>query len=318
MQRVLITGINGFVGPYLARELRGRGVEVRGTAFGRTPPHPLELGLEPTELDVRDPAAVRDLVRTERPDAIIHLAAFSSPAESRAAPLLTMDVNLVGTTHLLEALRLDAPGTRCLVVGSSDVYGQVPETALPVTEDAPLAPESPYAVTKMAVDFLAERYVQAFGLDVVRVRPFNHTGPGQTERFVCSDFAAQVARAERTPGAEVHVRDPSVCRDFTDVRDMCRAYALTLEHGARGAVYNLCSGRSVSMGEVLATLASLARVPLTVTEGPTRAAGALGRSLYGSAARFEAVSGWRPEIPFERTLADLLDEWRARIASESA
>ncbi|MBI2080707.1 MAG: GDP-mannose 4,6-dehydratase, partial [candidate division NC10 bacterium] len=226
--------------------------------------------------------------------------------------------NAGGTVSLLEAAAAAAPGARVLVIGSAEAYGEVEEDDLPLTEDRPLRPLTPYGLSKAAAEKVALFYARSRGLPVLVARAFNHTGPGQEPTFVCSDFARQIARIEAgLTGAVLRVGDLTARRDFSDVRDVVRAYDLLLEKGTPGETYNVCSGRAWSIGEILEILRGLAGTPIAVEADPTR-----GRSedvpvLVGSFAKLEAATGWRPAIPLPRTLKDLLDSWRAVVEKEA-
>lgn len=315
--RVLITGATGFAGRHLTSYCAGLGQEVhalvrpgrQSAAPGGAIAHAAELG---------DPAAVAGVLRDAAPDAVVHLAGASSVGASFAAPLETWEVNLGGTLSVLEALRAEAPDTRALIVTSGEIHGRVSVEDLPVTEQTPLRPLSPYGASKAAADLAAGQYREAYGLNAVRVRAFNHVGPGQDPRFVLPNVARQiaVAEAEGAERVEVRVGNLDTRRDFTDVRDMVRAYALLLERGDPDAVYLACSGRSLPVRDLIEGLAPLARIPVTFTShGGLRRAGEQ-PDLYGSPARLDADTGWRPEIPIDTTLADTLDWWRERVAQE--
>jgi GDP-4-dehydro-6-deoxy-D-mannose reductase len=324
--RVLITGAAGFVGRHLARHLRAAGHTVVGLD---SPLHPEALrwsedaGLDLREADVADRHALFSRLAEVHPDAVVHLAAVSSVADSLRDPLLTWRVNLTGTLNLLDAVREHTPGARVLVVSTSEVYGRVLPEAQPITEDHPLRPVTPYAASKAAADLAAFQYAAAYGLDVVRVRPFNHTGPGQSDRFVCSNFARQVAELEKravrdeasaAAGAlSLRVGNLDAERDFTDVRDVVRAYELALLKGERGAVYNLAGGRPRPVRWVAETLVRLARVRIEIVRDPARERPVDLPLVCGSADRFAALTGWQPAIPLDQTLADLLDDWRRRV-----
>ncbi len=308
-QRVLVTGVNGFVGPYLARALVERGHRVAATHYGAFAPHPVPLPpIEPlVELDVRDGDAVAGAIASTRPDAIIHLAGFSEPQRSMAQPALTTQINVIGTFHVLEAVARVAPSARCVVVGSGDVYGAQEPGSAPFTEDSPIRPTNPYAVTKAAADWLAGGY--ACGpqrLDVVRVRPFNHTGPGQQRGLVCPDFAYGIAAlaAAGARSGTLAVGNLDAAKDFSDVRDIARGYVLALEQGERGAVYNLASEHTLSVRSIFETLARIAGVEVTPTPRAGLAAGPA-VAVRASAARFRERTGWVAEIPFDQTLGEL-------------
>jgi GDP-4-dehydro-6-deoxy-D-mannose reductase len=316
--RVLITGFTGFVGSHLADYLVARGdVEVFGMHRWRSRMDNVEHlrgRVQMVECDVRDAAAVRRVIREVRPDRIFHLAAQSYVPTSWLAPAETLGGNVLGQLNLFEAVReLDWP-TRIQVAGSSEEYGLVLPSDVPIREESPLRPLSPYAVSKVAQDLLAYQYWQSYRLHVVRTRGFNHTGPRRGEVFVTSNFARQVAEIEKG------LREPVVLvgnldsvRDFTDVRDMVQAYWLALEKGVPGDVYNICSGRGHTARQVLDILLGLAHVQVTVREDPARMRPSDVTLLVGDCSKFQAVTGWRPTIPFEVTLKDLLEHWRKRV-----
>jgi GDP-4-dehydro-6-deoxy-D-mannose reductase len=308
--RVLVTGIGGFVGPWLARALAAAGHEVHGVVRegDEAPP-----GVASHAADVTDRAAIERVVAAVAPGGVVHLAAVSFVPEADADPAEAYRVNLGGTLAVLGAVRAVAPAARVLYVGSSDAYGAVRREELPIGEDVPFRPLSVYGATKGAADLAAGQWARGFGLDVVRARPFNHTGPGQTARFVCAALARQVARIERgeqEPVLVVGNADP--VRDFSDVRDVVAGYAALLERGRRGEAYNLCSGEGTSIAEVIALLRTHARVPLRVRSDPALRRPVEVERLVGSHARATADTGWRPSIPLADTLRDVLDDWRAR------
>lgn len=315
--RVLITGATGFAGRHLTSYCAGRGDDVhalvRAGREGAVGP-----GAVPHVAELRDHAALAALLRELSPDGVVHLAGASSVGASFAEPLQTWDVNLGGTLALLEALRAEAPDTPALIVTSGEIHGRVPVEQLPVTPETPLRPLSPYGASKAAADLAAGQYRAAYGVRAVRVRAFNHVGPGQDPRFVLPNVARQIARAEAAGAerVEVIVGNLDTRRDFTDVRDIVRAYALLLERGDPDAVYMACTGRSLPVRDLIEGLAPLARIPVTFrSDGGLRRAGEQ-PDLYGSPARLAADTGWRPEIPIDTTLADTLDWWRERVAQE--
>jgi len=274
------------------------------------------LGCRLWTLDLRDADAVRDLVAHIRPDRIYHLAGQAFVPRSFAAPWETLEVNIRGTLNLLEAVRALKLETRILVVSSAEIYGAAAADSLPLTESAPFVPSSPYSVSKIAQDMLAWQYARAHSLHVVRARPFNHIGTGQSADFAVPNWASQIAAAElglREP--IVAVGNLAAARDFTDVRDVVRAYALALERGVAGAVYNVCSGVPQTMQHVLETLISLSRTPIAVRVDPERVRPIEIPVLYGSYARLQADTDWRPQISLVQSLTDVLNEWRARLRS---
>jgi GDP-4-dehydro-6-deoxy-D-mannose reductase len=317
--RVLITGFTGFVGSHLAEHLLERGdCEIHGLYRWRSRMENVEHLLDRVELvegDIADAAAMRRAISTSRPDWIFHLAAQSFVPTSWTSPGETLDVNLQGQINLFESIREAKLQPRIQIACSSEEYGLVHAEETPIREENPLRPLSPYAVSKVGQDMLAYQYHASYGLDVVRTRGFNHTGPRRGPVFVCSNFARQVASIEAgMQDAVIRVGNLEARRDFTDVRDMVRGYAAALEHGESGEVYNLCSGESHSVQEVLDLLLSMSNLDVRVQPDPDRMRPSDVPILQGSAARFEAVSGWKPQIEFRQTLQDLLDFWRDRIA----
>ena len=296
MTAALVTGGGGFAGRYLV-ELLGDGVAAPASA----------------ELDLVDAAAVRAAVAELQPDAIFHLAAFSSPSESWNRPDQGLLTNLAMTLNLLEAARHEAPNATVVLVGSGQVYGDAP--ALPITEDQPLEPGNPYAVGKAASDMLGRQYAEAFGMRVVRLRPFNHAGPRQSDEYVVSSLARQVAEAEAAGQSEMTLRtgNPESRRDVTDVRDVVRAYALAAK--LDGGAFNVCSGRSASVAELGELVAQHARIPVRHEVDPARLRANDARDMRGSHDRLTAATGWNPEIPLDQTVLDTLAWWRERLSA---
>jgi GDP-4-dehydro-6-deoxy-D-mannose reductase len=316
--RVLVTGIGGFAGPPVTAALVAAGHRVHGLVRsepGRATALPVEA-LHGGNLD--DPADVERVVAAVAPDALVHLAGMSFVPAAEQDPRAAYRANVEGTLAVLGAVRARAPRARVLVVTSSEIYGAVTPAELPITEDAPLRPRTVYGASKAAADVAAGQWARAYGLDVVRARPFNHTGPGQDAAFVCSALARRLARVEIGAHApEVQVGNLDPVRDFSDVRDVAAGYVALLERGRSGEAYNLCSGEGASVAEVLAILRTHARVPVRVVSDPAlRRAGDLPR-VVGSHARATRDTGWQPRIPLADTLAAVLDDWRRRVATES-
>jgi GDP-4-dehydro-6-deoxy-D-mannose reductase len=316
--RVLITGVTGFVGSHLADYLQAQdGIEVLGTHRWRSRMDNIahlrgRIGL--VECDLGDAPAVRRMLEAVRPDRVFHLAAQSYVPTSWLAPSETFRTNVLCQLNLFEAARELKLETRFQIAGSSEEYGLVKPDEVPIREDNPLRPLSPYAVSKVAQDFCAYQYWMSYRLFIVRTRGFNHTGPRRGEVFVTSNFARQIAEIEkglREPVVRVGNLDAQ--RDFTDVRDMVRAYWLALERGEPGEVYNLCSGRAYRIGQVLDILLGLSPAKVTVQEDPARLRPSDVPVLLGDCSRFRQATGWTPTIPFEVTLKDLLDYWRERV-----
>ena len=313
--RVLITGVTGFVGPYLAAELAAEPeVELFGMALdagGAQAGGALPSGITILLGDVTADGSIRDVLEEARPDVVFHLAGASSGAAAWHRPVACYEVNAVGTLRLLEGIRrLGLAGTT-IVASSGEVYGSAEDEAHPLTEDSPLRPLSPYAASKASQDLVAAQYPRAYGMRVIRLRLFNHTGPRHPEQFVASSFARQIARIERglqEPVLEVGNLDAR--RDFVDVRDVARAYRLAVRSDVTGDVFNVCSGRAVSIRRILELLLGLARCEVVVHPDPERMRPADIPLLIGDPRRFREATGWIPEIPLEQTLSDLLDWWR--------
>ncbi|HYI80957.1 MAG TPA: GDP-mannose 4,6-dehydratase [Thermoleophilaceae bacterium] len=294
MTEALVTGGSGFAGRYLV------GLLDDGVAAPSR-----------SELDLGDAAAVRAHVAELQPTTIFHLAAFSSPSTSLDHPDQGLLTNLAMTLNLLEAVRHEATAATVVLVGSGQVYGDAPR--LPITEETAVEPGNPYAVGKAASDMLGHQYAETFGLRVVRLRPFNHAGPGQRDEYVVSSLARQVAEAEAAGLAEVTLRtgNPESRRDFTDVRDVVRAYALAAK--LDGGAFNVCSGRSASVAELVELVAKDARIPVHHEVDPARLRAHDARDLCGSHERLTAATGWKPEIPLDRMVRDTLDWWREQL-----
>ena len=315
--RVLITGITGFVGSHMAEYVLAKGAQVFGSTRWRSKTENIEhLRSKVTfiESDLRDLSSVRALLETSVPDYIVHLAAQSFVGVSWHAPAETLTTNIISQVNLLEALRGLKMSPRFLAVGSSEEYGLVLEDEVPIKETNPLRPLSPYAVSKVTQDMMGYQYFKSYGLPIIRTRAFNHEGPRRGDVFVTSNFARQVAEIEaglREP--VVYVGDLTPRRDYSDVRDIVRGYWLLLERGEPGEVYNLCSGRSWSIQQVLDFVLSLSTVKgIEVKTDPARLRPSDVMILEGDPTKMHKATGWKVEIPFERTLTDLLDYWRQR------
>ncbi len=320
--RVLITGITGFVGSHMAEYALAKGVEVFGACRWRSNTEniaALRSKLRIIEADLRDQSSVQEMLATTQPDLIFHLAGQSQVMTSWHAPAETLQTNVIGQVHLLEAIRQrGGKFPRVLVVGSSEEYGLVEERDLPVTEDHQLQPLSPYAVSKVSQDLLAYQYFRSYGIPCIRARAFNHDGPRRGEVFVTSAFARQIAEIElgmREP--VILVGNLNARRDYTDVRDIVRGYWLLLKKGVPGEVYNLCSGRSHAIREILDFFLTQSKVKkIEVREDPTRLRPSDLPNLFGCAERIRAATGWVPTIPFEQTLLDVLNYWREKVKAE--
>lgn len=322
--RALVTGITGFVGGHLTEHLTAEGDLVVGLSHsGRWPAgldHLARLArVEPFDLLRGTVESLADLLARKRPEAIYHLAAQANPRASLDDPRGTWDLNLGGALTLLEAVRragLD-PAPRVVLVGSGVSYGNPAPEHLPVTESCPLRPNNPYAASKAAADLLGIQHFLSHGAPVVMARPFNHAGPRQDDRYALSSFARQVAEVERGDRARIEVGNLDVVRDFTDVRDIVRAYRLLATDGRPGEVYNIGTGRDVPLSAMLATLCRLARRPVEVVVDPDRVRPVDQPLLLADASKLRLDTGWEPRYTLDQTLADMLDAWRAALADAS-
>jgi len=312
---VLITGATGFVGTYLRQQvIATAGWSLVGTTFPDAAPPPTHPREQFIHLDLRQVEEVRALLMNQRPDAIIHLAAQSHVPTAYKDPWGTLENNLRGQLNLLEMCVALELKPRFLVIGSGEEYGRDTPEAMPLREDHPLRPENPYSVSKVAQDVLGYQYFISYGIPVIRMRPFNHVGPGQSPKFVLAAFAQQVARIEAGLQEPVlYVGNLSPARDFTDVRDVVRAYMLALLKGEPGEVYNVCSGTARTIQSLINRLLELARVPISVEVDPERYRPADVPTIFGCAEKLRQATGWEPEIPFEQTVQDVLNDWRGRV-----
>jgi len=320
--QLLITGITGFVGSHMAEHALAQGAEVFGSFRWRSKTDNIDhLRSKVTlvESDLRDLSSVRALLEAANPTHVIHLAAQSFVHASWKTPAETLTTNILAQVNLLEGLRGLKMSPRFLVVGSSEEYGHVEDDELPIKETNPLRPLSPYAVSKVGQDLMGYQYWKSYGMLIVRSRAFNHEGPRRGDVFVTSNFARQVAEIEaglRDP--VILVGDLTPRRDYSDVRDIVRGYWTLLERGEPGEVYNLCSGRSWSIQQVLDFLLEQSRVrDIQVQTDPSRLRPSDVMVLEGDPSKVEKATGWKVEIPFERTLKDLLAYWRQRTWSSS-
>jgi GDP-4-dehydro-6-deoxy-D-mannose reductase len=316
MKRVLITGISGFVGYFLAKHLQTSGnFEILGTIHSdesrkKITDLPSDINLK--QLDITQVQPVTDVIFDFKPDYIYHLAAQTSPSDSFQNPSEFLSNNIISQVNILEAVRKnDKKDTKVLVVSSGEIYGKLKQEDLPLSETTPLRPTSPYAVSKIAQDYLGLQYYLSYGLHTIRVRPFNHIGPRQDPRLVVPAFAKQIAEIEKGKKEPILlVGNLNAERDFTDVRDIVRAYALLMEKGIAGEVYNIGSGVSLKIEDILHKLLSLSAVEVTVKTDESKLRPSDIPQISVNCDKLTSFTGWQPEIPIEQTLKDTLDYWR--------
>ena len=297
--KAVVTGSHGFVGPHLIAHLTSCGDHVA--------PADRSMGV-----DIRDPRSIGAVLAREEPEVVYHLAGMADVGASWDDPAATFEVNANGTLHTLAAARA-AGVRRVLVVSSADVYGIVDSDALPIDEDQPLRPVSPYGVSKAAAELLALQAWTGHGLETIRVRSFNHIGPGQSPKFVAAALASRVAQAEHDGSSSVSVGNLTPRRDFTDVRDVVRAYRAAMVDGEAGEVYNVASGRDVSIEHLARSLLDRAVAPLELDIDPALQRPVDNPISVGDASRLHAATGWTPDIPLDQTLSELLDAMRAQL-----
>jgi GDP-4-dehydro-6-deoxy-D-mannose reductase len=317
---VLVTGITGFVGSHFTEYALRQGAKVFGSSFpgtGDTNIGHLRHDIDVTDVDLRDTAAVAELLDRAAPNWIVHLAAQSFVGGSWAGPQETLTNNILCQLNVLEAVRQAGARPRIVIAGSSDQYGDVQESELPIAETAPFRPLSPYAVSKVAQDLLGYQYWRSYGIPVIRARAFNHEGPRRGEAFVTSSLARQIAEIEEQRcDPVIRVGNLTARRDYTDVRDIVRGYWRLLEGGEAGEAYNLCSGRAWSIQAILDFLLAEARVrPIDVQSDPALLRLSDVPVLIGDPRKIHRALGWQAEIPFEQTLRDMLGYWREDVAS---
>lgn len=315
-----ITGINGFVGVHLARALVARGDAVSGVYHPDTSAGELKRECPHARIsaiDILDAGCLRDFLRRIRPDHIYHLAAQSHVPTSWKDPAGTFRVNVLGTLNLIEAAARKANPPRLLLVSSGDVYGDATNIKAALKENSPINPRNPYAASKAAAEWMGRIVAESKKMPLVCVRPFNHIGPGQAPTFVASDFAQQIALIEaRRAKPRIRVGNLDVRKDFTDVRDMIRAYMLAIEKAHAGQVYNLCSGKSYTIREILDVLVNLGAVKPKIILEQSRLRPSWSNVVRASAAPFTKLTGWKPQYSIRQTLADILEYWRERVQSE--
>lgn len=305
----LVTGASGFAGSHLVDRLRQSHSRVAAWAHTRAEGTGDSDAVSWTQVDILDPAAVREAVGALQPEVIYHCAGLAHVAESWRNADQALRVNAIGTHHLLEAVREVSPHSRTVVVGSGMIYRPASRA---LREEDPAGPTDPYGISKLAQEMMAEKAATA----VIVARPFNHIGPRQAPSFVTSSFAKQVAEIEAgLAPPRLRVGNLDASRDMTDVRDTVRAYEALAARGTPGRAYNVCRGTAFRIGDLLEMLLRMARVPVTVEQDPARLRPSDNPLVLGDPARVERETGWRATIPIERTLEDLLVWWRARVAA---
>lgn len=312
--KILITGINGFVGRHLAQYLLAKPeVTVFGLELAKLNWDLDEVPVYATDLVIPDQVA--KTINDVQPDGIFHLAARTSVPESYTNQSATLMTNIVGTVNLLDAVRAaNLNQCRIIVACSSDQYGKILPEELPIQETQQFRPLTPYAVSKIAQEMVAYQYYLSYGLQIIRIRAFNHTGPGQRPDFVCPSFANQIAMIERKEQPpQIQVGNLDTRRDFIDVRDMVSAYWLAMNQGEPGEVYNVCSGRSYSMRDILNKLLALTSTQIDIVPDPNRIRPVDVPVLEGDYSKFKFKTGWEPQIPFDQTLQDLLYYYRNSV-----
>lgn len=309
---ILVTGAAGFAGRHLLAHLRASAADHQVLAWSRQP-HDGDRQVRWRQVDITDKHAVHLAITDARPARIVHLAGSPHVGQSWRNSLLPLQTNVLGTHHLLEAVRLHSPDSRVVVVTSAMIYQA---STAPLTEDAPLVPSSPYGLSKLAQDQLALAAAHDDGLQVVVARPFNHIGPGQDPTFAISSFARQIALIEAgLAPAVLQVGNLDAERDLTDVRDVVDAYVRLLDHGRAGRPYNICTGTAHRIGDLLDRLIALARVPVTRTVDPDRLRPSDMPRLVGDSTRVRTELGWAPQRPLQQTLGDTLEWWRGEVAA---
>ena len=317
--RVLVTGIAGFVGSYLTEYLLSKTgnaapPEIWGISQSGSENPPTDARISYVVGDLNDPRLTAEILTKVSPDQIYHLAAQAFVPTAWQDPWATLENNIRAQTNLLQAAAQMQSRARILVVGSSEEYGQLLSSHAALNEDTPLRPDNPYAVSKITQDFLGLQYFISHKLHVVRMRPFNHIGPRQNERFVTSNFAKQVAEMEAGLRAPVlRVGNLDARRDFSDVRDIVRGYVMALERGQAGEVYNIGSGVPRAVREIVEMLQQLARVPFQIEYDSERMRPSDTPVSYCDYSKLKNATGWEPQIPFEQTVNDILNHWRARV-----
>ncbi len=316
-KNVLITGITGFAGSHLIELLLKKKLEVYGLCRWRSRTENIEhlnSRIHLIEGDLLDLTSLQKVIMDVRPDYVFHLAAQSFVPASWTSPAVTLEINVIGSCNLFEAIRAAKIDPIVQIACSSEEYGWVNPNETPIKETNPLRPLSPYGVSKIAMDYLGYQYFKSYGIKIIRTRAFNHTGPRRGEVFVCSSFAKQIVEIEKGIKKPIlYVGNLEAVRDFTDVRDMVRGYWLAVLKGKPGEIYNIASGKGVKISKVLAMLLGMSKVKITVKQDPSRMRPSDVPILLGDSTRFRKATGWKPEIKLEKTLKDILNYWRKQV-----
>lgn len=315
MKKILITGASGFAGGYLSEHLHAQDkFEIFGTYHQEDGfiHSPVKEKIQFRKIDLLDAQSVLSLINEIKPDLLFHLAGAASPAKSFADPIGTFAANVNSQINILEAMaKYKLLNSRILIISSAEIYGRVAPTELPIDEDAPLSPSSPYAVSKIAQDYLGLQYYMSYKLQCIRVRPFNHIGPHQSTKFVVADFSKQIAEIEKgVKEPIIFVGNLEAKRDFTDVRDIVKAYYMVQELGMPGEVYNIGSGISRSAKEILDILLSLTTRKISIKVDPQKLRPSDTPDIICNNKKLTDLTGWQPKIPLKQTLQDTLDYWR--------
>lgn len=323
MKKVLITGVNGFVGSHLAEYIIKNNLgEVFGTVYSKDENLENLKGfldkVNIKKLDITNFQEIKNAVEEIKPDYVFHLAAIASVSDSGKEPAKTLQTNLIGSLNVFESVRQANHECKILSVGSAEEYGLVKDEELPLTEENKFRPLSQYAVSKAAMGLLALQYVLSFGMHIVHMRPFNHTGPRRPPSFVCSDWCRQAVEIEL--GIKENVMEVgaiNTVRDFTDVRDIVKGYWLALEKGKAGESYNICSERNIKLKEIAEKIIRLSNKDIEIKADENRMRPNTIPVMQGDCSKFRKATGWKPEIPFEKTLEDLMEYWRDKLKTNN-
>ncbi len=318
MTRVLVTGINGAIAPFVAQQCLEEGSVVFGSVRNKKDQKKIkDQRIKPVVCDITNFASVKRVISATKPDFVFHLAAISTLSESWKNPVHTMQVNLGGPSHFLEAVRQTRLNSRVVLTGSREEYGAVSKKALPIKETEPLNPVNPYGVAKTAADWLGHQYWTKYGVETIRARPFNHTAPVWPDRFVDSNWCRQIASIEAGQQEPViKVGNLTAIRDFTDCRDVATAYWRLANRGRSGEAYNICSKKPVQMKKLLEELLSYSTVSITIKPEKERFFKDQVPVAWGDNAKIRRHTGWKPVIPIQQTHLELLEYWRKQYGIE--